>query len=486
MSNDQISSDLKSRLVTRAAMSGYLITPEALSFLTSRENAVELLDTIIRNSKLSANRKVISLQDIEAFSNVTKKEEDRIEPVVEVLFDPTNKISPAEPTSGYQRLFTDRYAKLVKLFRNRPDSKGLVNINSIGKTQGKKFKIAGLVLSKKEKGNSIELSLDDPTGSIRLICKEAMVKQMMKVPLDAAVMLEITHTTEGQFLVERISLPDLPIGPVQTHGSQVFAVLLSDLHIGSNMFLHGAFKRFLSWLAGNCDDSDLVKRIKYVVIAGDLIDGIGIYPEQERQLAIRDPSIQYTTAAELLRSIPSHLRIIISPGNHDMVRQALPQPTIPMRFASQIYNMENVTLVGNPAYVKLHGVTFLVYHGRSLDDIIASTPEMSYRRPTEAMKIMLATRHLAPIYGMRTVLAPEQEDMLVIETVPDVLHCGHVHVLDYQTYKGVLMINSGTFQGITEFQRNMGLEPTPALVPILDLSDLSVTIKNFGEYQSAK
>ena len=64
-------------------------------------------------------------------------------------------------------------------------------------------------------------------------------------------------------------------------------------------------------------------------------------------------------------------------------------------------------------------------------------------------------------------LASELEDYLVIDDVPDVFHTGHVHINTYRRFKGIHLINSGTFQTQTEFQKIYNIEPTPAEVPIL-------------------
>jgi DNA polymerase II small subunit len=161
------------------------------------------------------------------------------------------------------------------------------------------------------------------------------------------------------------------------------------------------------------------------------------------------------------------------------VRQALPQPAVPLDLAEQFYKLPNVTNVGNPASVKLDGVNFLVYHGRSLDDIIATIPDLSYSKPAGAMQVLLKSRHLAPMYGMRTALSPELRDMLVIDPVPDVFHAGHVHAVDVLEYRGTLIVNSGTFQAQTPFQANMGLEPTASIVPIVNLSTLELIKRSF-------
>jgi DNA polymerase II small subunit len=185
-------------------------------------------------------------------------------------------------------------------------------------------------------------------------------------------------------------------------------------------------------------------------------------------------------AAELLKRVPAHVQIVLSPGNHDAVRQALPQPAVAADMAESLYAMGNVRWVGDPAYIKLHGVTFLVYHGKSLDDVIATTPNLAYNRPTDAMKLLLRARHLAPTYGKRTALSPELRDYMVVDQVPDVFHVGHVHTYGELSYRGTLLVNSGTWQAQTNFQSNMGMEPTPSIIPVLDLSTLKVIRRNFG------
>ena len=125
-------------------------------------------------------------------------------------------------------------------------------------------------------------------------------------------------------------------------------------------------------------------------------------------------------------------------------------------------------------------MVFLEYHGRSLDDIIATVPDLSYDRPAAAMQVLLKARHLAPMYGKRTALSPELRDMLTVDTVPDVFHSGHVHTVDTMEYRGTLIVNSGTWQGQTPFQSNMGIDPTPSIVPLVDLSTLEVIKRSFA------
>jgi DNA polymerase II small subunit len=70
---------------------------------------------------------------------------------------------------------------------------------------------------------------------------------------------------------------------------------------------------------------------------------------------------------------------------------------------------------------------------------------------------------------------------MIVDPVPDIFHSGHVHTFGELSYRGTLLVNSGTWQSQTSFQSNMGLEPTPSIVPIVDLSTLQVARRNFGQ-----
>ncbi|MCE8423302.1 MAG: metallophosphoesterase, partial [Candidatus Methanoperedens sp.] len=243
----------------------------------------------------------------------------------------------------------------------------------------------------------------------------------------------------------------------------------SDLHVGSKTFLEASWLKFMDWLG---------KDINYLVIAGDVVDGIGIFPGQEKELAILDIYEQYEKAAQYLNAIPAHIKIIVSPGNHDAVRQAEPQPCFPDKITRMF--RKDITFVGNPALIDIGGARVLIYHGRSMDDIIASTPGFSYSDPSKPMSEMLKFRHLSPTYGGRVSIAPEKKDHFVIDLIPDILHCGHVHTVGVARYRDVLTINSGTWQSQTEFQKRMNLEPMPGRATVVNLSNMEYKIVPFN------
>lgn len=464
---------------------------DLLTKLPAEVDANELVERIIAQKKgASLVERRITNEDLESFlpaDLVTRQTEiesaqPNLEPSLEVVTDPTPRLAPIKAGEGYKKLFRDRYEHLLSILQKRPDMRGLTTVHSAkGVAAGQKRKVAGLLSNRVEKRGNMELTIDDPTGTLRIICSENGAKSILRLPLDSLVVVDVSRSKSGQLFASSPTLPDIPHMRPTTSAHEVYAVFLSDLHVGSRMFLGDDFQRFILWLNGKLGDREIVGRIRYVVIAGDLVDGIGVYPNQEAQLIERDLRKQYLLAVQLLEQIPSRIQIVVSPGNHDAVRQALPQPAVPVEVAEGLYGIENVKAVGNPACVKLHGVSVLIYHGKSLDDIIATVPELSYSRPGAAMELLLRARHLAPTYGKRTALAPELRDMLVIDPVPDVMHCGHVHAFDVMNYRGTLLINSGTWQSQTSFQANMGLEPTPSIIPIVNLSNLHVVRRNFGK-----
>jgi DNA polymerase II small subunit len=473
--------------------SGYVFDAKAFDMISELPPETDLesfVDKLLQQKALvRSDGKVVNEEDVlKALPpDFPVKGKGKTQPVdeptnLEVLSDPTLAISPAEANEGFNRLFKDRYERLISIVKGRPDARGIVEVAAVKEIgEGKKVKVAGLVTNRSNRKNSAEITLDDPSGTVRILCPDDRVmRSALEAPLDGMIVAEVSRGRSGQIYASSIALPDVPGRRITSFSHRAYAVLLSDLHVGSRMFLGEDFKRFLRWLNGELGDADIVNRIRYVIVAGDVVDGVGVYPGQEYQLMERDPKKQYEMAAQLLRQIPSKIQIVLSPGNHDAVRQALPQPAVGLDIAESLYAMDNVRWVGDPCYVKLNGVSMLVYHGKSLDDVIATTPDLSYDRPTDAMKLLLRSRHLAPTYGKRTALSPELRDFMVVDPVPDILHSGHVHTFGELSYRGTLLINSGTWQSQTSFQSNMGLEPTPSIVPVVDLSTLQVIRRNFG------
>ena len=232
-------------------------------------------------------------------------------------------------------------------------------------------------------------------------------------------MAKVVMGKNSGFMIKDLIMPDVPDQATNKSESEVYAVFLSDLHIGSKYFMEKELSEFFEWISSS---DPVAKKIRFVLIGGDLVDGVGIYPNQDKELVCQTIEEQLSKVEKLIAKIPKNVKIIIMPGNHDPGRRALPQPAIPKKYNSSIWEKENVIMVGNPSLVSLNGVKVLMFHGQSIDDIVKTTPGLSYDRPTDVMKHLLKARHLSPVYGSQTPIAPEMHDLMVIDEIPDIFH----------------------------------------------------------------
>ena len=391
----------------------------------------------------------------------------------------------------YSDYFRSRLKKMRRILRENPEIGGVIDIAKLGYVKtDEDVTIIGLVNSKKETAKGFMFEVEDNTGVIKVFINRnnGESKKFFQIMPDSVVAFRGRYSGRGIFFANKIYLPDVPKfkrekPPLE---EKVYAVLLSDIHVGSNKFCEKAFERFLEWLNGevnNRTEEELVSRIKYMVLAGDVVDGIGIYPGQYSELEIPDIFDQYEALANLLKNVPDHITMFIGPGNHDAARTALPQPGFYEEYARPILKLKNAVIISNPAVIRLHGRDFLIAHGRGIEDVVTLIPKRSHHRPAEAMVDLLKLRHLAPTFGEKVPIAPDPEDTLVIESVPDLFQSGHVHVMQYKIYNGVFVINTGTWQAQTEFQKMVNIVPTPARVPIIDVETARLrAVVRFDQY----
>ena len=394
-----------------------------------------------------------------------------------VLQDTSNKSYTSGEIGNLIEYFQNRYKKLSGILSKRPELRAWQKINEITENQTDLNLIVMITDIRSTKNGHYLIEVEDDTGSIPLLVSKdndeliRAAKNLMKDEVIGVIAQKRAGQSENQLAIcQNIIDPGVPRMPRKE--VDFGTVFTSDIHIGSMTFLEDAFVRFTRWLNGDFgseEQREMANNVKYMIVGGDIVDGIGVYPNQDKELAIKDITLQYDEAARLLGDIRSDIKIIITPGNHDASRVAEPQPAVPEKYAKSLYKLNNVEFLSNPSMVSLDGLEVLIYHGRGIDDMVMGSNDFSHERNDLVMKEFLRKRHLAPLYGERTPLASELEDHLVIDRVPDVLHTGHVHINTYTNFNGIHCINSGTFQTQTEFQKIYNIVPTPAEVPIIDV-----------------
>jgi DNA polymerase II small subunit len=410
-----------------------------------------------------------------------------VEAQINVIEDPTGKLTSNGTIEEYLQYFQDRFKRVERLLRQRIDVKAATPILEALKSPAKtKLKIICMVTEKRESKRNMILTVEDLQATATILvthnARAELHKKAQRLLPDQVVCIAVVKTRSSLFLAEDIIFPEVGQKPQRRASEPVYAVLTSDMHVGSTKFHREAFDRFVLWLNGNYGNDkmkEIAGHVKYLLVAGDIVDGVGVYPNQMNELVIKDVHKQYNLASKLFEQIPDYIEIIVSPGNHDAPRKALPQPAIANDFLKTLQESGRAHSLGDPCVVSLHGVEVLMYHGRSLDDIIATVPGLDHDHPENAMKVLLQSRHLSPLYGGKTMLSPENRDFLVIERVPDIFHAGHIHVLGCCNYRGVLIVNSGGWQEQTEYMQKLGLVPTPGKVPVVNLQTLETYILPF-------
>lgn len=453
---------------------GFQIHPVVIDMLGEVENVDKIIKDIIQEKLRDGDFHIggddlVRYLGLEVDENIPNKHE--------ILFDCTARLTMAGGVEGFTSLFKSRFKKLKSIMGQRPEAKNLKNISNIQGGDEKDIYICGLVNEKIIKDNTFKLTLEDATGTVEGFVVDQARETLRELFLDQFVMVKVDRRGGDVRFIE-IMQPDIPLHSLNHAVNEAYAVLLSDLHIGSKYFMEKEFREFLGWLSS--PDSYALK-VRFVLIAGDIIDGVGIFPNQDKELVEKTAHKQLEKAAELLSLIPDYIKVFISPGNHDPGRRALPQPAIPQGVAPSLWNKKNIFMLGNPATISVNGVKILMFHGQSIDDIVKGVSGMEYSHPADIMKGILRVRHLCPIFGSQTPIAPETEDLLVIESIPDVFHAGHVHVTELDVYKGIKVINSGAWQRQTPFQSSVGQIPTPGIAVLFNLKTHQIVLRNFLE-----
>ena len=413
------------------------------------------------------------------------------EPTADSGVSGDRELSMADVSGDIQSTGTGEYGDFVSVFRDRYERladllAGRVNHRPAGAvadlSNGSEVALIGMVAdAHSTAGGHWRFVLEDTSGTYPclVLADSEFADRARRTLHDEVIAVEGRISTDGPdddgiLFVDELHVPDVPhTHTPSTADRPVRAALVSDVHVGSQEFRADAWGRFADWL-----HTDAASDVEYLLVAGDMVEGVGVYPGQDEELDIVDIYDQYERFSEHLKNVPGDMEVVMIPGNHDAVRLAEPQPAFDEELRG-ILSAHDATISANPSTVTVEGVSVLMYHGVSLDELIAELPAASYDRPAETMTYLLEKRHLAPQYGGQVRVAPEESDHLVIDEVPDIFHAGHVHKFGYTDHRGVLTVNSACWQSQTDFQASVNLDPDVAYAPIVDLQTLDLSYAQF-------
>lgn len=521
--------------------SGLQIAPDALELIITLDTPIKWANKIIQSNidaaavpvisrglieemiLVKSKQKPVNESPIQMESSTTEqdlhdagtKQQKPSKEAIRILKSPTiDMVGSLGQVEDFHELFIDRFHQIKKIYMGRIDTRNAIPIKSaimkkqesfrikaLKRREGKRqkpteTKVIGMVKSKSiSRSKNIIIELEDEEASMVCVIpsgrKGIQGKELSKkgeaILLDEVICISGYVDQDGRLIADEVLFPDVPAArEIGRSKREVYAAFISDLHIGSKEFLEDEFDRFIEWLKGKDvpdNKREIVEKTEYLFIAGDLVDGVGVYPGQEKDLVIPSIHDQYELLASKLERLPKHIKIICIPGNHDACRQALPKPPIPEEFAEALYSLgDRILMLGDPSLISVEGVKILMTHGDSLDDLVTQIPGASYRQPALPMIELLKKRHLVPMYGGKTELAPLHKDWMVINKVPDIVHFGHAHHNAVNNYRGIQVINSGTFQSQTDFMKKQGVIPTPGIVTFVNLRNGAPTVETFFDF----
>jgi len=480
---------LRSRIAKRLLGSGYQVTPEVLEKLA--ELGEDVAEELVRWLASRGERgSLIDARTLELFLEGKSLQEvvEGARPVEGTAAGEEFELKVLKPTyeeirmEGKVEEFTvyriNRFAALWRISSRRGIP--LNSIREILESGGEGYAVCEVREVSRGDGY-YRLRFEDPNGIWNAIAPardRSLSEKVESLCTDMVVVIRVS-ARGGRLVVKDVMLPDVPQTDRPFKGPDLKVCVISDVHVGSARFNRRAFADFLDWLSS--EHANL--NVKFLLINGDLVDGVFVYPGQREELEIKTLKEQFAEAGRLLARVPKEVKVVYAPGNHEPVRRALPQPPVHAEHRRALDPEGRFVFLGNPALIEIGGARLLLFHGQTLDDVIQSSMRFSYsdlrRSAGEVMEVLLKSRHLAPSMEVTPVI-PWREDHLLLEEVPHVLATGHIHVAAFRLYRGVRLVNSGTFQDQTKLQKGVGLEPTVGTVAVIDLRDLSVRFERFA------
>jgi DNA polymerase II small subunit len=484
--------ETKKEIVNRLMEGGVLIGPEFLEKLNSADE--NELSSFIEKIRIK------NLQELEKAANSflhgeSAVKEEKQAKSIKIIF--SYEGGPKKlGMSDFIDYFNSRFVQIEKMLHNRAEMANATSIKRVKlKTEKEQVAVIGMVKNKQEmKNGNLAIMIEDQTDEISVYVnknKPELFNFCKDIVLDEIIGVAGMASNKVIF-ASNIIFPDIPNQELKKSPIEEYAVLISDLHFGSKHFLKEEFSKFIRWIRGEFgtdEQREIAGKVSYLFIAGDLVDGVGIYPGQEDDLEIKDIYQQYKEFANFLKEIPSQIKIIVCPGNHDAMRVAEPQPLLYKDFAEHVWNIPNIIIVSNPSYVNFGatdnfpGFNLMFYHGYSFpyyaENIESIRLGGGQERPDLIMKSLLQKRHLAPTHTSSLTIPDIKKDSLVISMVPDFFVSGHIHRASVTNYKNVTMLNCSCWIPASDFQMKLGLNPQPARVPIINLQTRQAKILKF-------
>ena len=475
MSSIMMPQNMSNEVIEMFYKKSILLDSESLNIIKSKKDILEYSKKLLQYCEKNRIYKVTT-ETINSFSTTVK---NSVELKIMV-----NNISPEgkweKVNDAYEKYFNSRYEKIKNIINKKPSMRFTTSISTAKKRGGNVAIIAMIYSITADQSDPTKniISMEDPTGFIKGIVNKNVYE---KNPLttDSIVGIKGSLKQNSNFItIDEIIYPGIEFKNINKTSKPMLVGFLSDIHVGSKHFLSSKWDDLVDFINNPIPmENGSKEKMEAFFIAGDLVDGVGIYQNQEEDLEILEIEKQYEKLAELIKKINPNIKIYLMPGNHDIVRPVEPQPILPKEI-QEIFP-ENCIFISNPSTINIENVKILIYHGRTFDDLVGTIKDMTYSTPTIGMEYMLKSRSLLAMYGNKTPISPLFSTWDIIDSIPDIFVTGHIHYHEIVNKYNVTFINASTWQSQTAFQKMHNFNPKPCILSLVELQSRNTYIKNF-------
>jgi len=475
---------------------GFFLDKEVLEIFKSmklekRNKIIDLLSSSQLKEKVITKRVLVKNKSL--LENVLQKNGVNFEELLEINYIPEVKKDLTEKNfkvvkepefvqkifeiNDFSNLFRQKYNILKEKFviDNYTDMTSIRKLPNSGS-----FSIITTVYDKKNtKNKNILLCVEDLTKDANIVIPRSnshVYELAQKVFLDDVILIR-GNVVDNLLIANDIVFPEIKLPKEKTTKGDCYIAFIGDIHCGSNYFLEKNFLKFIKWINNT-------EEIKYLFIGGDIIDGVGQYYGQEKDLSIKTISGQYKKFQELLNLFRQNLQIFIIPGNRDSIWIGEPQPKFNINQFGEFKNYDNISFVGNPSIINIEdSVNILLYHGMNIYNLINEKKELKdkygYNSPNILIKDLLNSRQLSPEYGFTDTII-DKNASLVLDIIPDIILTSHFHRCNVDVKNNILMVNGSCWIKNPKYFNKKGIESEYCKVPIINLKNREIKIMDFN------
>jgi DNA polymerase II small subunit len=454
-----------------------LITSDAIdyiyNFLNQEKKTIDFLNNIIE--ELAEKKEIITKEIAEKIIKNRSSLKFKNEVKTTLVAEKYEEIEPS--TSGYLGIIQDRLLKTRKLIEKIHNKRPTVDLAHIEKcSENQSVSVLGMVFSIEEgRFDSLIVEIEDLFGSVRVIIPNSKLKGIDKIEEDDIILVEgkVRKGKAGIYiLAENIIYPELEFTAKSEEGEDILIATTSDIRYGNENFSEEKFMKFIDFLNGHFEDhKEIAKKIKYLIICGDLIEGVSF--ESKYSGLVDEIEEEYTAIAKILDKIRKDIEIIIIPGERDVIIPSIPLSELSKEIAQPLYEIKNIKILTDPNLIHLGNRKILLTHGFYFENIARKYMLQTFNgeRTIElTIKHIFKRRNLVPNLRINGLL-PIGYDPFIITEKPDLFIFGHFDIPTSFIYKQCLVVSNSSW---VKYNKEEDI-----VVYLINMKDLKVSTLHF-------